>query len=193
MSQSAKEKLYNLVERLNQLWETGFDIIPSHLIVVKSKELSHIIQSFPDAIDDKIREADIVLRKKEDILQEAHMKADRIIAEAENERHRLLSESSVLRDIEEKAQKFKQEVIDECEAIKMRAFNEAEGLRLTASEEAIKIKEGAQHYAQNVLNKLESDLNQLYQIVMNGQQYLADIKNSEVPQQRQNMLNIDNR
>lgn len=185
MSQHSEEKMYDLIDRLNQLWESGFHILPSHLIVVKSQELSRIIGGFPDAISNEIRDAHIVLRKKEDIIQEARIKADRIIADAENDRHRLLSESSVLRDIEEKAQKFKQEVIDECEAIKMRAFNEAEGVRLTASEEAIKIKEGAQHYAQNVLNKLEGDLNQLYQIVMNGQQYLADIKNSEVIKSRQ--------
>lgn len=178
MSQS-EEKMYDLIDRLNQLWETGFHILPGHLIVVKSRELERVLSGFPSVIPAEINEAHIILRKKEDILQEARIKADRIIADAENDRHRLLSESSVLRDIEEKAQKFKQEVIDECESIKMRAFNEAEGTRLAATDEAIKIKEGAQAYAQNVLNKLEGDLNQLYQIVMNGQQYLSDIKSSE--------------
>jgi vacuolar-type H+-ATPase subunit H len=178
MSQS-EEKMYDLIDRLNQLWETGFHILPGHLIVVKSQELSRIISSFPSAIPAEINEAHIILRKKEDILQEARIKADRIIADAENDRHRLLSESSIMRDIEEKATKFKQDVIEECESIKMRTFNEAEGTRLAANEEAIKIKDGAQAYAQNVLNKLESDLNQLYQIVMNGQQYLADVKNSD--------------
>ena len=58
----------------------------------------------------------------------------------------------------------------------MKAFNEAESARLAAQEEAIKIKEGAQQYAQEVLNKLEGDLKQLYQVVMNGQQYLADMQ-----------------
>ena len=64
----------------------------------------------------------------------------------------------------------------------MKAFNEAESARLAAQEEAIKIKEGAQKYAQEVLNKLEGDLKQLYQVVMNGQQYLQDMQyqNSQV-------------
>jgi len=190
MSQTA-EKMYDLIGRLEQLMESGLHVVPGLYIAVKSKELSRIISAFPDAVDNEIRDAHIILRKKEDILQEARIKADRIIADAENDRHRLLSESSVLRDIEEKAQKFKQEVIDECENIKMRAFNEAEGVRLATTEEAIKIKEGAQAYAQNVLNKLEGDLNQLYQVVMNGQQFLSDMKINDETHSRQAMMDVD--
>jgi len=190
MSQTA-EKMYDLIGRLEQLMESGLHVVPGLYIAVKSKELSRIISAFPDAVDNEIRDAHIILRKKEDILQEARIKADRIIADAENDRHRLLSESSVLRDIEEKAQKFKQEVIDECENIKMRAFNEAEGVRLNTTEEAIKIKEGAQAYAQNVLNKLEGDLNQLYQVVMNGQQFLSDMKINDETHSRQAMMDVD--
>jgi len=190
MSQTA-EKMYDLIGRLEQLMESGLHVVPGLYIAVKSKELSRIISAFPDAVDNEIRDAHIILRKKEDILQEARIKADRIIADAENDRHRLLSESSVVRDIEEKAQKFKQEVIDECENIKMRAFNEAEGVRLATTEEAIKIKEGAQAYAQNVLNKLEGDLNQLYQVVMNGQQFLSDMKINDETHSRQAMMDVD--
>ena len=175
MSQS-EEKMYDLIDRLNQLWETGFHILPSHLIVVKSQELSWIISSFPDAISNEIRDAHVILRKKEDIIQDARMKAERIIADAENERHRFLNESSLNKAVEERAREIREQVIEECEAIKMKAFNEAESARLAAQEEAIKIKEGAQKYAQEVLNKLEGDLKQLYQVVMNGQQYLQDMQ-----------------
>ena len=110
------------------------------------------------------------------------MKAERIIADAENERHRFLNESSLNKAVEERAREIREQVIEECEAIKMKTFNEAESARLAAQEEAIKIKEGAQKYAQEVLNKLEGDLKQLYQVVMNGQQYLQDMQyqNSQV-------------
>lgn len=183
MSQSC-EKMYDLVGILEHLYEDGVHILPGHFMIVRSKELEKIVANFPDAIADEIRDAHSVLRKKEEIIQDARMKADRIVSEAENDRHRILSESNILRDIEEKAQKFRQEVLDECQDIKMKAFNEAEDVRLQAREEAIKIKEGAQHYAQSVLNKLEGDLNQLYQVVMNGQQYLSDMKSDDEYNQR---------
>ena len=60
----------------------------------------------------------------------------------------------------------------------MKAFNEAESVRLNANEESIRIKDGAQNYAQRVLNELEQHLNQLYQEVMNGKQYLNDLRNA---------------
>ena len=177
MSQS-EEKMYDLIDKLNELWEVGLHIIPGHYVVVKSKELSKIINGFPDAVSNEIRDAHVILRKKDDILQDARMKADRIIADAENERHRMLNESSIMRDMEEKAKSFREQVIQECEDIKMKAFNEAESVRLNANEESIRIKDGAQNYAQQVLNKLEQNLNQLYQDVMNGQQYLNDLRNA---------------
>ena len=174
MSQS-EEKMYDLIDRLNQLWETGFHILPP-LIVVKSQELSRIISSFPDAISNEIRDAHVILRKKDDIIQDAKMKAERIITEAENERHRFLNESSLNKAVEERAREIREQVIKECEAIKMKAFNEAESTRLAAQEEAIKIKEGAQRLAREILNKLDGDLKQLYQVVATNQQYLADMQ-----------------
>ncbi len=176
MSQ-ADEKLYDLISDLERLSEESFPVFFFKLI--KTKELQRIIDLFPSVVQNEIRDAHVILRKKEEILQDARIKAERIIANAESDRNRLLSESSILKDIEEKAQKFRQDVMEECEAIKMKAFNEAEGVRLDATQEAIKIREGAQNYAQSVLEKLEGDLNQLYQIVMNGQQYLNEMKAEE--------------
>jgi len=182
MSQSCG-KIYELVSELEHLCEEGIPIL-GRVVILKHKELDNIIRSFPDAIGRDIDDARVILRKKDEILQEARIKADRIVAEAENDRHRILSESSILRDIEDKAQKFRQEVLDECQDVKMKAFNEAEDFRLKASDEAIKIKDGAQEYARSILTKLEGELNQLYQVVMNGQQYLADMKADDEYNQR---------
>lgn len=191
MSQ-ADEKLYDLISDLERLSEESFPVFFFKLI--RTKELQRIIDIFPSVVQNEIRDAHVILRKKEEILQDARIKAERVIANAESDRNRLLSESSILKDIEEKAQKFRQDVMEECEAIKMKAFNEAEGVRLDATQEAIKIREGAQSYAQSVLEKLEGDLNQLYQIVMNGQQYLSEMKTEETGRAPASpLLDLDNK
>ena len=59
----------------------------------------------------------------------------------------------------------------------MKAFGEAEGIRIASNEDALKLKDGAQAYAEQVLNKLEQDLNNLFQIVKNGQQYISELRN----------------
>lgn len=170
-------KLFALYDKLQELFDEGFDIIPSHLMIVKSKELSRIIDSFPDAIDEGIKMAKHILRNKEELIQDAKNKAERIIQDAENERRRILDESSLRREMEEQAKAFREKVIQECENIKMKAFGEAEGIRIASNEDAIKMKDGAQAYAQQILEKLEHDLNNLFQIVKNGQQYISELRN----------------
>ncbi len=170
-------KLFALYDKLQELFDEGFHIIPSHLMIVKSKELSRIIDSFPDAIDEGIKMAKLILRNKEEMIQDAKNKAERIIQDAENEKRRILDESSLRREMEEQAKAFREKVIQECENIKMKAFGEAEGIRIASNEEALKLKDGAQAYAQQILGKLEQDLNNLFQIVKNGQQYMAELRN----------------
>ncbi len=169
------EAVWELIDRLGELYDTGFPLPPGRL-VIKAKELDYIINSFQAVLPEEMKEARVIIQKKEEILQSAKNKADRIIASAENERYRLLSESSIMKDIEEKAEEFKRRIIDECEDIKMKAFNEAEDVRLRAQQEDIKIRDGAQDYANQILSKLEGDLSQLYQIVSNGKQYLNEMK-----------------
>ena len=65
----------------------------------------------------------------------------------------------------------------------MAAFNEAQELRLNAKNDSIRMKEESQEYAQALLNNLEQDLNRLYQVVMNGQQRLQEMKSNDSIQQ----------
>ena len=48
-------------------------------------------------------------------------------------------------------------------------MDEAENLRIQASDEAVRIKDGANIYAEQVLTNLEQNLGQLQEIVKNGQ------------------------
>lgn len=63
------------------------------------------------------------------------------------------------------------------------ALAEAERIRLEADEDAAKIREGADHYAEQVLTRMETDLQGLavrvqesQQIVRNGQRLLGGVK-----------------
>ncbi|MBR5305062.1 MAG: hypothetical protein IKU37_09580 [Candidatus Gastranaerophilales bacterium] len=171
-------KMYNLIGTLETLYEEGIPVFPGRL-VIDSKKLHNIISAFPDAVSDDVNDARIILKKKDEILQEAKMKAERIIQDAENERYKLLNESSLNKAMEEHAEKFRQTLFEECQQIKMAAFNEAQELRLSAKNDSIKMKEASQEYAQQLLTNLEQDLNKLYQVVMNGQQKLQEIRQAD--------------
>lgn len=171
-------KMFDLIDALEALYEEGIPVFPGRL-VIDSKKLYNIISAFPSAISNEINDARIILKKKDEILQEAKLRAERIIQDAENERYKLLNESSLNKAMEEHAEKFRQTVFEECQQIKMAAFNEAQELRLNAKNESIKMKEDSQEYAQQLLNNLEQDLNRLYQVVMNGQQKLQEMRQAD--------------
>ena len=60
--------------------------------------------------------------------------------------------------------------------MKNKATEEADALRKAAYQEAMQTREGAQAYAEKVLNDLERDIEQIHRIVRNGQDYLAQKK-----------------
>jgi len=181
----SEDKMFDLIDDLDVLYDDGIGIFPGK-IIVNAKELYRIKEAFPDAINNEINDARIILKKKDEILQEAKLRAERIIQDAENERYKLLNESSINKAMEEHAEKFRQTVFDECQQIKMAAFNEAQELRLNAKNESIRMKEESQSYAQQLLNNLEQDLNRLYQVVMNGQQRLQEMKQNDSMTQNNN-------
>ena len=178
-------KMFDLIDALGALYEEGIPVFPGRAII-DAKRLYRIVNAFPSAVTDEVNDARIILKKKDEILQEAKLRAERIIQDAENERYKLLNESSLNKAMEEHAEKFRQTVFEECQQIKMAAFNEAQELKISAKNESIRMKEDSQEYAQQLLNNLEQDLNRLYQVVMNGQQRLQEMKSADTMQQQQN-------
>ena len=177
-------RIYELLTELDNLMQDGIPIFGK--IVVDHKELYKIAHAFEETIPEEIQDARIIINKKDEILQEAKLHADRIIQDAENERYKLLNESNLSKAMEEHAEKFRQTVFEECQQIKMQAFNEAQELRLNSKNEAIGLKENSQRYAQEVLVKLEHVLNSLYQDVMNNQQQLQEMKTTDSMQKINN-------
>ena len=64
---------------------------------------------------------------------------------------------------------IKEQVIAECEDIKRKALEEADALRNQSIDEALRTKDGASIYAEQVLVDLEQNLNKLQEVVKNGQ------------------------
>jgi vacuolar-type H+-ATPase subunit H len=168
-------KMFDLIDALGVLCDEGIPVFPGRSIV-DTKKLYRILNAFPNAVTDEINDARIILKKKDEILQEAKLRAERIIQDAENERYKLLNESSLNKAMEEHAEKFRQTVFEECQQIRAAAANEAQEIRLSARNDSMRMKEGSQEYAQQLLNNLEQDLNRLYQVVKNGQTSLQEMK-----------------
>ncbi len=169
-------RIKELLGKANFLLDKGFHLMPG-IVVLKSSEMEATLDRIDASIPEDIKEAEMILRRRDEILLEAQNRAERIINDAQNEAARVLSESELLRAVQQEATKIREQVIGDCEEIKSTAFREAESIRSEAKQEAVQTKEGAANYAEQILNNLDADLNQLQQIVRNGQIYLEKQKN----------------
>ena len=173
------EELFKRINQLsNFLLDKGWHIIPG-FVTIKSSDMEGILDRIDASIPEDIKEAESLLRRREEIQIEAQQRAERIIMDARNEAERILSESELLSQVHQEAEKIKEQVLAECQELRERTIEEAKNIKIKAEDEAIRTKEGAENYAEQILNNIENDLTQLHQIVKNGQLYLEKLKSTD--------------
>ena len=139
-------------------------------------DVQDILSKIRAILPEEIKTAEMILKRRDDIYMEAQSRADRIISEAQNTASNILSESELIRAVREKATKIQEQVKESCEEMKNKAAQEAEDMRRAALKEAIETKEGAQAYAQQVLDNLDRNSAEIHRIVKNGREYLSNQK-----------------
>ena len=167
---------YDLLKMLEISLEEGFPIIPRKFTVVKTKEIETLIDRIYASLPVEVQEARAFLRRREELQIEAQQKAEKIIQDAQAEADRKLSEADFIKALEREGIRIRTQVQQECEEIKRKAMEEADNIRAQAVEEAMKTKEGAELYAEQVLTNLEKNLTQQQQIVKNGQVYMEKLR-----------------
>ena len=166
---SQQDVIYGLMNELEEALDKGFPLLGYCFTVVKKDTVTSILDRLYAALPDEIKEARALLRRKDELQYEAQQRAEKIVADAQAEANRLLSESDLLRAVQREAEKIKEQVITDCEDIKRKSLEEADAVRNQAIDEALRTKDGASVYAEQVLVSLEQNLNQLQEIVKNGQ------------------------
>ncbi len=168
--------VYDLLKMLEISLEEGFPVVPRKFTVVKTKEIETLIDRIYASLPVEVQEARAFLRRREELQAEAQQKAEKIIADAQAEADRKLSEADFIKALEREGIRIRTQVQQECEEIKRRAMEEAENIRIQATEDAMRTKEGAELYAEQVLTNLEKNLTQQQQIVKNGQVYMEKLR-----------------
>ena len=164
--------VYDLLKMLEISLEEGWSIIPRKFTIVKTREIETLIDRIYSQLPVEVQEARAFLRRKDELQAEAQQKAEKIVAEAQREADKRLSQAEFTKALEREGNRIRAQVQEECEEIKRRAFEEAEMMRSQAKEDAIKTRQSADVYIEQVLTNLENNLAQLQQTVKNGQIYM---------------------
>lgn len=168
-------RIKELLGRANLILDKGFHFLPG-FVMVKSSEMETILDRIDASIPEDIKEAESILRRREEIQIEAQQRAERIIMEAKSEADKILSESELLTQVQREAEKIKEQVLSECQQLREQTVEEAKAIKIQAEDDAHRTKEGAENYAEQILSNIEGDLSQLHQIVKNGQLYLEKLR-----------------
>ena len=129
----------------------------SRKLFVDSETLLELVDQLRVAVPQNIGEAEEVLRKREDLLNQSLGEARRIRASAENEFRSRVDDTELLKEAQKDAQKIRQE-----------AGLKAQRILEMAESEGVSRRNSADQYAQEQLYSLEEKVAGLLSTVRNG-------------------------
>ncbi|BAZ79021.1 DivIVA domain-containing protein [Sphaerospermopsis kisseleviana CS-549] len=132
-----------------------------------------------------------LLQNKEEIMLEAEEYGQQVVEAAQAKRAQILADSDIIRQAERETEQLRRKVQQECDAMmqdtlaeierkKRACMQELEEMRQNAIAQAQEIEDGADQYADHVLENIEQDLQEMLRIITNGRLQLR----GEIPKQR---------
>ncbi len=150
---------------------------------INADEFLDVLDKARARLPEELREAADILQERDEIISESQRRAEQIITTARRQAETMLQESELLKAVQGEVERIRKQVVSEVEQMRREALAEAERIRSEGEQEAGRIREGADHYAESVLTRIDTDLNNLGQrlvesqaIVRNGQRLLEQAK-----------------
>jgi F0F1-type ATP synthase membrane subunit b/b' len=173
--------IYKHLDLLEHLIEDGAGVWKFKLL--NADQFLEVLDKARARLPEELREATDVLQQRDEIISESQRRAEQIISTARRQAETMLHESELLKAVQAEVERIRKQVVAEVEQMRREALAEAERIRLEAEEDAARTREGADHYADQVLTRLDDDLNGLTRtigeaqgIVKNGQRVLGQVK-----------------
>ena len=168
----AELRVSHLIDEADEMLDNKFHI-GSYCLFMNTDDIQDILSKIRAILPEEIKTAEMILKRRDDIYMEAQSRADRIISEAQNTASNILSESELIRAVREKATKIQEQVKENCDEMRNKATEEVAVLKKNAFQDAVRTREGAQAYAEDILSKLERDIDQIHKIIRSNQESLA--------------------
>ena len=149
--------------------------------MINADEFLDILDKARARLPEELREAADVLQQRDEIIAESQRRAEQIITTARRQAEQMLHESELLKAVQAEVERIRKQVV-EVEQMRREALAEAE--RFASKQKKMPAAcAKAQTYAESVLTRIDTDLNQLalrvqesQSIVKNGQRILGQVK-----------------
>lgn len=165
--------IYKLLDKLEMMILKGLPVPFTPFVVINHEKVIDVLDKIRACIPNEIQEAHSIIKRSEDIQNEAQRRAEHILMEAKEKAERILSESELLKAVQSEAERIRGEVISEVETLRRQAMEEADLIRAKATAESNAIRDGSDRYAESVLSSLDKNLCEMHSIVKNAQSHLS--------------------
>jgi cell division septum initiation protein DivIVA len=180
------------LDNLEEMIIAGFRIPFTKRTVVDEEKLFDLLDYIRATLPAAFDEAMLINQQREEILLEAEEYGQRIVDAAQTKRAQILEESDIIRQAEHEALELKRKVQQECDLLMQQTLEEIdlkrrqcqqelEQMRAEAIAQATQIEQGADDYADSVLEHIEQDLNEMTRIIRNGR---SSLNASRSPQKK---------
>lgn len=155
----------------------------SRRTLIDEEQILDILDAIRLNLPTAFQDAEEVVRRQEEILQQSEQYAREILNAAERQATGILDEMGIVRHAKEEADRIRQQVqldcdtaqeqtIAEIDRMKQKVQQEVEAVRAQALADSEAIETGADEYADRVLRNIEGQLSDMMQVIRNGRQQL---------------------
>ncbi|MDH6059484.1 DivIVA domain-containing protein [Chrysosporum bergii ANA360D] len=176
----------DILEELNRLEDLilyGFRIPLTGRTLINEDKVIEQIDFIRVSLPQVFQQAATILQQKDEILLEAEEYGQQVIESAQGKRAQILAQSDIIKQAEQQAEELRRKVQQECDAMMQATMaeidqkllscqQELDQLRQNAIAQAQEIEDGADEYADSVLEGIEQDLKDMLRIITNGRQQL---------------------
>ena len=151
-------EILDLIDTLEELVIQARRLPVGGNLVVDRKRMLDVIDQMRLAVPADLRQAQQLLENREQILEEAHGTAQQTVERGELERARRIEDNSVFREAQDRAQQLLMDAEARARGVIAEADATAAAHLSEAAEAASKQLDDADHYALEVLRRLEAQM-----------------------------------
>jgi vacuolar-type H+-ATPase subunit H len=151
--------------------------------IVNEEEILEQLDAIRLSMPEVLAIAQEIIQYKERIVKEAQQQVQQILADANQRAYQVANELGIIDRSEQEADQIRQAAISECEQLRQQTVTEVERvrnhniqemerMRQKVTMECEQIQDGADEYADRILNNMEYQLSDILQAIQRGRQRL---------------------
>lgn len=160
------------IDRLEDLVLSGMGVPLTSLTMINGEKVVPLMDRIRETLPEEIKESQRILMQREQVINDAQMRANQLLQDAKGQAEMMLSESELLKAVHLEAERVRQEILNELEGLRRQAYEEGEAYKAKAIEDSRQVRESADHYADTILGTLDKSLGEFQSVIRNGQKYI---------------------